>query len=88
MAPGGVGGAGARPVTRLTLYSRRGCHLCEEMILDLELARRGRDWTFDVVDVDGDAALAARYGERVPVLTAGERELCAGRLDPASLEKI
>ena len=44
---------------------------------------------FEEVDVDSDASLRARYGERVPVLTdlAG-RELCHGRLDPAVLEQI
>jgi Glutaredoxin-like domain (DUF836) len=44
-------------------------------------------FTFEisVVDVDSDAALDARYGEWVPVLTAptadGERELCHYVLD-------
>ena len=75
-------------MTSLTVYSRRGCHLCEEMILDLEMARRGQAWDFAVVDVDGDPELARRYGERVPVLLLGERELCAGRLDPGALEEI
>lgn len=44
---------------------------------------------FDEVDVDSDAALRERYGERVPVLTDGAGdELCHGRLDPAALEQI
>jgi hypothetical protein len=44
---------------------------------------------FDEVDVDRDAALQDRYGDRVPVLTdAAGRELCHGRLDPAVLEQI
>jgi len=33
------------------------------------------------IDVDGDPALEARWGEKVPVLLAGERELCHYRLD-------
>ncbi|HZE59689.1 MAG TPA: hypothetical protein VE085_03960 [Burkholderiales bacterium] len=44
---------------------------------------------FEHIDVDADPALAARYGERVPVLTdAAGNELCHGRLDPAVLERI
>jgi len=44
---------------------------------------------FDEVDVDSDAELRARYGERVPVLAdATGNELCHGRLDPAVLEQI
>ena len=44
---------------------------------------------FEEVDVDSDAALRSRYGERVPVLTdlAG-KELCHGRFDPAVLQQI
>jgi hypothetical protein len=47
------------------------------------------DIAFEHIDVDSDPALAARYGERVPVLTdmAGN-ELCHGRLDPAVLQRI
>src|SRR5436190_1237636 len=44
---------------------------------------------FDEVDVDGDAGLRAKYGERVPVLTdAAGNELCHGRLDPAVVEQV
>jgi hypothetical protein len=44
---------------------------------------------FEELDVDSDPALAACYGERVPVLTdAGGAELCHGRLDPAVLAQI
>jgi hypothetical protein len=34
-----------------------------------------------VVDVDVDSDLRQRYGERVPVLAHGERELCQHRFD-------
>ena len=44
---------------------------------------------YDEMDVDADPALAARYGERVPVLTdAAGAELCHGRLEPAVLAQI
>jgi len=39
----------------------------------------------DEVDVDRDPALEARWGESVPVLLAGERELCRYRLDRAAV---
>ena len=41
--------------------------------------------TLREVDVDGDPALDARWGERVPVLLGGERELCHYRLDAQAL---
>jgi hypothetical protein len=39
----------------------------------------------DEIDVDADPALEARWGDYVPVLLAGERELCHYRLDRAAL---
>jgi hypothetical protein len=45
--------------------------------------------TFEEFDVDADALLRTRFGERVPVLTdAAGNELCHGRLDPAVLDRI
>jgi len=33
-------------------------------------------FSLNVVDIDTDNYLKLRYGERVPVLAAGEREIC------------
>jgi hypothetical protein len=52
--------------TRLTLYERNGCHLCDEarVMLD-ELI--GAD-SYARVDVDTDDELVLRYGFRLPVI--------------------
>ena len=72
-------------MTRLTLYGRRHCHLCEEMAQAL----RSRGIAFDEIDVDASADLKERYGRIVPVLTdAHGRELCRTRLDGAALQQI
>jgi Glutaredoxin-like domain (DUF836) len=65
-----------------TLYSRSYCHLCQDM-LDALLALRdpARPFTIDVVDVDADPALVARFDELVPVLFLGEERLCHYFLD-------
>jgi hypothetical protein len=50
-------------------------------------ALRARGVPFAEVDVDADAALEERYGDRVPVLTdAAGAEICFGRLDEAALQ--
>jgi hypothetical protein len=50
-------------------------------------ALRARGLAFAEIDVDADAALEARYGDRVPVLTdAAGAEICYGRLDAAALQ--
>ncbi len=59
---------------RLILYQRDDCKLCDEAIALLASARAPE---FESVWIDDDAALEARYGERVPVLRDedSEREL-------------
>src|SRR5471030_615480 len=62
-----------------TLYSRSYCHLCQDMLDALEQLRTPeRPFTVEVIDVDADAALVARFDELVPVLYAGleQPELC------------
>jgi glutathione S-transferase len=65
----------------LTVYSRNSCHLCEEMIAALHSLQGRFRFEIVVVDVDVDPDLRQRYGERVPVLAHGERELCQHRID-------
>ncbi len=66
----------------LILYSRQDCHLCHEMEQDLARLIRRHPVSVRVVDVDTDPELRRRYGLRIPVLVAGEEEVCATRLDP------
>jgi glutaredoxin len=68
----------------LLLYSRRGCHLCEAAE-DL-LAAWG--CVVEVVDVDADAAAAASYGTRVPVLVRDEAVVLEGRFDDAGIARL
>ena len=67
----------------LTVYSRTYCHLCDDMIAGLHQLQARFHFDLDIVDVDADAALDARYGEDVPVLAHGSRELCRHRLNTA-----
>ncbi len=61
---------------RLTLYSRAYCHLCHDMLAALEALRGEHVFQFDVLDVDADPVLLARYDELVPLLEAEGSELC------------
>lgn len=61
------------PAPALQLLQRDDCHLCD---LALEVLAQARAPAFESIFIDGDDALEARYGERVPVLRdAGGREL-------------
>lgn len=70
----------------LTLYSRFHCHLCQDMQALLHERQSGLDFQIEVVDIDTDPALVKCYGERVPVLMLGEREICHYYLDEAALK--
>lgn len=70
---------------QLTLYGRPGCHLCERMLSELQPLESEFDFVVSEVDVDGVHALHRRYGEHVPVLVAGDIELCRHFLDAAAV---
>ena len=65
----------------LTVYSRRGCHLCELLVEELVPLCRGRA-RIVMQDVDERPEWRARFGERIPVVCVGEQEICAVTLDP------
>ncbi len=71
-----------------TLYSRSWCHLCEDLLAAL-LAMQTEEVRFavEVLDVDADDALVARFDELVPVLYGdlAQAELCHYFLDPAAV---
>jgi len=73
-------GAGG-PAPRLVLYSRQYCHLCEEMLAALRTLPLERPLALEIVDVDADPGLEARFGELVPLLMHGETEISRYRLD-------
>lgn len=67
-----------------TLYSRHGCHLCEQAE---ELLRR-YDFQIEAVDIDQDPQLRARYGECVPVVVIDGRERFRGRVSEVLLRRL
>lgn len=63
------------------LYTRAGCVLCEDMASHVAELIEKTSHTLQLVDVDQDATLKARYGWDVPVLFDGETELCRHQLN-------
>jgi len=64
------------PSPSLRLYTRAGCCLCEG--LEERLRALDPPPPLELVDVDGDPALQARYGLRVPVLARAGGFIAAG----------
>ena len=71
----------------LDVYSRRGCHLCEQLLEELLPRVRGR---LEVVvhDIDTRDDWKAAYDTRVPVVEFDGEVVCQYRLDRDALERI
>jgi hypothetical protein len=81
-----------RAAPGFVLYSRPGCGLCEEMLVELaalqqSLSFEGGSFGVTVLDVDADPSTQVRYGHKIPVLLFGGELVCHGRLDPDEVHK-
>ena len=50
------------------LYTRPGCHLCEEAQAEMSAAGCSDEYVLEVVNIDADAALQEKYGWEIPVI--------------------
>lgn len=75
----------------VTIYSRHGCHLCEDAIATLESMREELAFTIDVIYIDGNPELEKLYGNEVPVIHINGEHHDFYKVDPerfrSSLEK-
>lgn len=70
----------------ITIYSRPGCHLCEDMKA-LVARVAGETATIAEVDITSDPALEERYGLEIPVLMIDGRKVAKYRIDEAALQR-
>jgi glutaredoxin len=73
-----IAAAGSRD---LTLYSRPGCHLCDEMKKQIAPFVAKFKANLREVNIDADPILRARYNEEVPVLFLGSRKVAKYSVD-------
>ncbi len=76
--------AGPREVT---LYTRPGCHLCDEARTAMAPLLREFGATLREVDIDQDPALRERYANDVPVIFICSRKVAEHRLDPVQFRR-
>jgi hypothetical protein len=69
----------------VTLYSRPGCHLCDEAREALARVRAKAPFTVDEINIETDDALHTRYLERIPVVALNGEELFDYFVDEAAL---
>ena len=71
----------------VTLYSRPGCHLCDDARAALERVRASAPFALEEVDITTDDALHRRYLERIPVIALDGDELFECFVNEAALAR-
>lgn len=77
-----------RPPPDVVLLSRSGCHLCDEARRLLEQLQLEFEFAFQVLNVDGDAELVRKYGDKVPVVILADQPRMWGKINPAWLQRL
>jgi glutaredoxin len=87
----------ATRVISLTVYSRPGCHLCEDMktVVARVVTRSGVGsgegepaLAVQEIDISGNAELESRYGLEIPVLLIDGRKVAKYRVGEAELLRL
>jgi glutaredoxin len=68
----------------VVIYTRNGCHLCE----DAEALLKAQGLVPTLIDVDADEALRERFNECVPVVEIDGKIRFRGRVDPVLLKRL
>ncbi len=73
-------------MTRVVVYSRPGCHLCEKAI-EAIVALHGEGYRFELheIDIESDELLLRRHLERIPVVEVEGMVVSELILDEAAL---
>lgn len=72
----------------VTVYSKPGCHLCEEAIRVVQRVQKQHLFTLEEVNIQEDPALLAEYGEQIPVVTLNGTFLFEYTVDEARLRQL
>jgi len=79
-----LAGRGPRDIT---LYSRPGCHLCEEAKAAIAPLLREFDAVLHEVNIDDDAELKAKFGWDIPVIYIGSHKAAKHRVELAQFRR-
>lgn len=78
-----------RESVTLTIYSRPGCHLCDDMkAVVKQVVRDVGSASINEVDISTDPALEALYGLEIPVLMIDGRKAAKYRVTEDALKRM
>jgi glutaredoxin len=76
-----------RESIEIEIYSRPGCHLCDEARAVIEPFTRQYRLEIKVTNVDSDARLREAYGWDIPVILINGTEAFRHRVDARAFER-
>ncbi len=77
-----------RTSSNIVMYTRQGCHLCEQAWVQLEQAQRRYGFALRQVDVDENEQGLREYGECVPVVVVNGRVRFRGVINAVLLKRL
>ena len=72
----------------IEFYTRKGCHLCEAALAELEALQRQRPFSLRIHDIDEDADLRDLYNVLVPVTVLPDGTEMHYRVDAARVHAM
>jgi len=72
---------------KVDIYSRPGCHLCDEAKEVIDRVGRRVAFTLRVINIETDPELEKKYGEEIPVVFVNGMLAFKYRVDEAEFEK-
>jgi glutaredoxin len=70
------------------LYTRRGCHLCDDVKIALARLSRQAAFTLREIDIDSDPELVRQFNDEVPVVFVGGSKAFKYHLNEGEFLKI
>ncbi len=71
----------------VTLYTRPGCHLCEEAKAAIHASGCDGEFSLEEVNIDEDPALSERFGYDIPVIFINGVKVFKHRVDPVEFKR-
>ena len=72
---------------QVIIYSRPGCHLCEEAKEAMRAADCAGEYTLDEINIETDSESLKRYGDDIPVITINGAEAFRHTVSPAEFRE-
>lgn len=71
----------------VTLYTRPGCHLCDEAKASMAAAHCAYEYTLYEVNIESDAQLLHSYRNDIPIVLINGREVFRHRVSPEDFRR-